>query len=237
MKLIKHQIPWVVLCSSGLVGYACGGTTPPPSQPDDSLTLVTPSATAPTTTAAPATPPAASSAPPAASSSEKKPPRQSSGSPMVVSEGEKEITSAFSPQGGIIRIGGAAELTITRGALNDTFGVTFALNTGSTQLKITPYKGQIGDVYRLFIFRESASNTGVGVSSVGGPFLLKLPLKGAKTANLAVATSPDGKVAKYTITAPKNIEEADGGGRAVFELMDLPGEAILHLTNAPPTAK
>lgn len=154
---------------------------------------------------------------------------------MVVSAGDKEVTSAYSVSGGIMRIGDVADLVIPRNSLAESFGFTFALNTGKTMLKVTPYKGQIGDVYRIFIFRESASTQPVSATSSGAPFQLKLPLKGgAKTANLAIGTL-DGAKAKFTVIAPKSILEADGGGSAVFELNNLPGEAVLHLTSAPPT--
>ncbi|MCS6900810.1 MAG: hypothetical protein RMJ98_14485 [Myxococcales bacterium] len=219
-----------------LLAIACGSTPPPANQPPgELLPLTTPSGTGATPPPTQPPPAASTAAPtPTASASAKTPRPAPAGTPMVVSEGEKEVTSAYSISGGIIRIRGTADLQISREALSEVYGFTFGLNTGKNMLKITPYKGQLGDVYRLFIFREDASHQPVSVTSNGPPFVIKLPLKGAKTANLVVATSENGK-AKYTVFAPKTIQTADTGDTAVFELGNLPGEAILHLTSAPPT--
>ena len=65
----------------------------------------------------------------------------------------KTSRNAGEHKSGIMRIG-QADLVISRGALADTFGFTFALNTGKTQLKITPYKGQIGEGYGTHTERE-----------------------------------------------------------------------------------
>jgi len=212
---------------------ACGTTPPPPASSGDPLALTTSSAAPPKTADAPT--PAASSAAPAASSAPGKAPRApSAGAPMAVAENDKESTSAYGASGGIVRIAGTGELTVPRNALAESLGFTFGLNTGKNMLKITPYRGQIGDVFHLFIFHEQASNQGVAATSSGPPFVIKLALKGAKTGNLVIATA-DGAKAKYSIIAPKSVLEADGGNTAVFELPTLPGDAILHLTSAPPT--
>jgi hypothetical protein len=228
--LLHAPIPALSLV---LFAVACG-TPPPANQPSgDLLPLTTPSATG-ATPPADTPPPASASAPAPAASATAKAPRPAAGAPMVVSEGEKEVTSAYSISGGIIRIGGTADLHIPRESLAEAYGFTFGLNTGKNMLKITPYKGQIGDVYRIFIFREDASTQPINLATGGPPFVVKLPLKGAKTANLTVATAENGK-AKYAVFAPKSIQTADTGDTAIFELNNLPGEGILHLTSAPPT--
>lgn len=234
--MAKQHLSLVLTVSAVATAIACGTPPPPANQPSgDIIPLTTPSATGPTPAPKATTSSAPEASAPAASASAAKPPRPvSAGAPMVVSEGEKEVTSAYSVSGGIIRIGGAAELSIPREALPEMYGFTFALNTGKTMLKITPYKGQLGDIYRLFIFKEDASTQAINLASGGGPFVLKLPIKGAKTANLVVGTADNGK-AKYTIVAPKSVLTADTGNTGVFELNNLPGEAILHLTSAPPT--
>lgn len=233
--MAKQHLSLVLTMSAVAAAIACGTPPPPANQPSgDIIPLTTPSATGPAATPKATTSSAPEASAPAASASAKPPRPVSAGAPMVVSEGEKEVTSAYSVSGGIIRIGGVAELDIPREALPEMYGFTFALNAGKTMLKITPYKGQLGDAYRLFIFKEDASTQAVNLASGGGPFVIKLPIKGAKTANLVVATADNGK-AKYTIVAPKSVLTADTGNTGVFELNNLPGEAVLHLTSAPPT--
>lgn len=230
------RLPTVLPLLTIAAMVACSPSSPVHQPSSDPIPL-----TESTSTGAPPTaPPTHSSAAPAASSSEavkaaelpSKP--ASSGPPMVVSENEKEVTAAYSVSGGIIRIAESAELILSRGSLSEMHGFTFGLNTGKTMLKITPYKGQLGDIYRIFIFLESASTQPVNLTTAGPPFILKLPIKGAKTANLVIATAENGK-AKYSIFAPKSVLTSDTGNTAVFELNNLPGEGILHLTSAPPT--
>lgn len=188
---------------------------------------------APKPASTPEPPPAASSAAPAASSGKAPRTPPPTGSPMPISEGEKEVITSYSVGGGISRVGGVADLVVSRGALAELRGFIFGLNTGKNMLKVTPYKGQIGEIYRLFIFIEEASHQPVNVNSSGPPFQIKLPIKGAKTANLAIGANDNGKI-KYTVVAPKSVLEADGGNTAVFELSALPGDAVLHLTSAAP---
>jgi hypothetical protein len=228
------QILSVLAASSILfTALACGNPPPPANQPSGDIIPLAPStaSAAPQPTAEKSAAPVASAAPSASAPGKPKP--APAGIPMVVSENEKEVTSAIGVSGGILRVGGVADLQIPRESLAETFGFTFALNTGKTMLKVTPYKGQIGDVYRVFVFRESASSEPVGVSAGGAPFVVKLPIKGAATANLAIGVADKGK-AKFTVITPKSVLTADTGNTAVFEVNALPGEAVLHLTSAAP---
>lgn len=230
MKLaVKLASP---LCPLALL-LACSNPPPPAAAPSGDLIPLAESSARPASTPTSADPaPAASSAAPATSAKAPRP--AAGGSPMVVSEGDKEVSAPNGAAGGIMRVGGTADLIVPRGALEQSLGFVFALNVGKNMLKITPYKGQLGDVYRVFVFREEASNQGIATTSLGPPFQLKLPLKGAKTANLVVATA-EGAKAKYTIIAPRSVVEADTGASVLFDLPTLPGEAILHLTSAPPS--
>ena len=219
-----------------LGALACGGSTPPPTSSGSGDVLALPPSTATAaTTGAPAPADTASAAPAASSAPAKTVRAPSGGGPMAVTENEKEVSAPYGPRGGLSRLTSTgAELTIPRDAVNESYGFLFALNAGKNALKVTPYKGALGDMYRVFVFRESASNEGVAMTSGGAPFLIKLPLKGAKTANLAVGTVTEGKVSKYAVVAPKSVLEGDGPSFAVFELPALPGEAIVQLTTQPP---
>jgi hypothetical protein len=221
----------VLLTVSGWLFYACGGTTPPAEQPQGDIIPIkdgpVSSATAPTpTTSAP-------EAAPSASAPEKRKPAPSSGSPMSVTGGEKEVTAPMGQRGGILRLGEIADLLVPRDAIPESIVFTFSLNVGKGMVKITPYKGQIGEVYKVKIFKESDTINAVSTSSASTPFIVKLPApKGAKP-NLAVLVITDGK-AKFTVIAPKSIEEKDNGVTGVFELPSMPGEAFYHLTSAAP---
>ena len=223
----------VLLAVSGWLFYACGGTTPPAEQPQGEIIPIkdgpaTP-ATSPTPTASATTPDAA----PSASAPEKKKPLPSSGAPMSVNAGEKDVTAPMAQRGGILRIAELSDIVVPRDAVPEALVFIFGLNTGKTMTKITPYKGQIGEVYKLKIVKESDTTVPIPTTSAASPFLVKLPApKGAKP-NLVVLVITDGK-AKYTVVAPKSIEERDNGVSGVFELPSLPGEAFYHLTSAAP---
>ena len=111
------------------------------------------------------------------------------------------------------------------------------LNSVKSPLKIVPYKGRLGDMYRLAAGPVSSPvGTGPGVTSSGDPFLLKLPLpKGKTTANLAIIALSDASKPKITVIAPKSVEESSNGSLAVFELASIIAGGAVHLTSAPPT--
>jgi hypothetical protein len=218
--------------AAGLFIYACGGPTPP-AAPSGAMSAA-PSAPAPPAPPADSAPPTASAAP-SADVPAKKPPRRS-GPPMVVAEDDKENTSLFGISGGVIRIAQKAELVVPREALAESLMFTFGLNTGKNQLKVTPYKGFIGDLYRVGVRKEEAPTQPFPVSSSAGPFLVKLPVpKGTKVANLAIIALVEGKGAKYSVVASKAIEEGASGPVAVIELPSLVGDGLVHLTSAAPT--
>ncbi len=226
----------LLLPLSVLGALACGSSTPPAntSGSGDVLAL-SPSTASAATTAAPM-PTETASAAPAASSAPVKAPRAPSAGPMAVSENEKEVSAPYGSNGGISRLSGTgAEFAVPRNAVPESLGFLFAINAGKSAIKFTPYKGQMGDSYHLFVFRESDSNVGHATTSASTPFLVKLPIKGAKTANLAVGTVAEGKVSKWSVIAPKSVAESDGPTFAVFELPSLSGDSILLLTNQPPT--
>jgi hypothetical protein len=153
---------------------------------------------------------------------------------MAVAEGDREVTHTFSLGGGKVRLSGSIELLIPGEAVEAPTNFTLGFNEGKTMLKVTPYRGQIGDVYRIGWDRPE-HNAQI-LASASGPFVLRIPFpKGKKEANLVVGVSADGKLGKYTVLAPKSMEEGANGPVGVFELTKFPAQAIIHLTSSPPT--
>lgn len=216
-----------------LLVAACGGSSPPPKVENSGVPLTDSSATA-AAPAKPATSDAPAAPPPAASSAapEKKPkPPASSGAPIPLHASDTGETTTFAAAGGKIRIGGAAELFVQPGSVDQATNFTFTKNTGKDQLKITPYKGQIGEVFKLGAVRPDGPKEIAGVPA----FVLRMPLpKGTKTANLVVALPAGGTKGAYTVLAPTKVDEGDTP-YAYFDVMKLAPEAIVHLTSAAPT--
>lgn len=211
---------------------ACGGSTPPP-KPENSGVPLTDS----TASAAPAKPAASEAAPPPAASSaapekEKKPkPPVSGGAPIPLHAVDDEDTTTFAAAGGKIRIGGTAELFVQPGSVEQATNFTFGKNAGKNQIKITPYKGQIGEIYKIGAVRPDGPKEIAGVPA----FVVRMPLpKGTKTANLVIATPAGGTKGTYTVIAPTKVDEGDTPF-AYFDVMKLGAEGIVHLTSAPPT--
>jgi len=232
-RLPRTPIAAALLASALAIHAGCGGATPPPKE-EGGIPLTASSATAAPHddhTAAPA----ASSAPAAASSApEEKKARPMGGAPMAVTEDDKEVTATYGARGGKIRIGGLAELIVPVDAVDQATNFVLGLNTGKSELKITPFKGQLGGIYRIGVARPDNPKE---VASAGSPFVLKLPLpKGTKTANLVIALPAGGKLGKYHVIAPKGVEEGASGSLAVFELPKIVTEAMIHLTSSPPSA-
>ncbi len=207
---------------------ACG-SQPPPKVENSGVPLTDSTATATPVSSAPPVepPPAASSAAP-----EKKPkPPVSSSAPIPLHASDEGDTTTFAAAGGKIRIGGAAELFVQPGSVDQATNFTFVKNTGKSQLKLTPYKGQIGEVYKLGAVRPDGPKEIAGVPA----FVVRMPLpKGTKTANLVIALPAGGTKATYTVLAPTKVDAGDTPF-AYFDVMKLPAEAITHLTSAPPT--
>lgn len=224
------------LATAGALGVALSAcaAAPPPVKSDEGVPLLASTASAPAAKATPteATPAASASAAP--EKPEKKKP-VAGGAPMAVHEDDNLVVATYGSRGGKIRIGANAEMTIPADAIDTATNFILGLNTGKDMLKITPYKGQIGDVYKIGVGRADPW-TPAAIASATSPFVLKIALpKGTSTANLVVAVSSGGKLAKYAVVAPKSIEEGDRKA-AVFELSKVFPEAIVHLTSAPPTA-
>lgn len=228
--------------AGGALVFACGSPPPPPQDPSDGDLI--PLKQDPNAKEAPSKPkeaaPAASSAAPAASSAapEKKPRAGSGGPPLPVLASEKEVNGHVGLRGGIFQVaGGACEVVIPRESVTEAVVFFLALNTGKGAAKITPYKGQVGEVFRLHVRPETVAldQPGTAVASAGAPFQVKLAHPKGKTLNLAILVIEKGQ-SKYTVLAPKSTEEAgDGIVKAVFELPTYPPDAYIHLTSAGPT--
>ena len=78
------------------------------------------------------------------------------------------------------------------------------------------------------------SSTPEQIESYGPPFVLELPAGGKKDANLAIGAEDDKGTVKWTIVAPKRIDDARG--MAVFHLDTLPS-GFLHVTTKPAGGK
>jgi hypothetical protein len=223
-----------VTASLALAFVACGSAPPPPAKADEGVPLAA-------NTAAPLpdkpkaeTPAPATSASAAASAApEKKKPPAATGAPMAVTEDDVAVTTTYGARGGKIRVAGGIELTVPVDAVDVGTNFLLALNTGKEALKVTPYKGQIGDLFRMGVNRPDTAPS--AITSMNGPFVLRVPMpKGTATANLVIAVPAGGKTGKYSVLAPKRIEEGDRPF-AVFELSKIVPEAMIHLTSSPPT--
>lgn len=235
------------LCGAlGALYFVACGTPPAPASPtpDSAASAVTSSPPAATSTepAASAASPATSVAAPepAASASSAKPgkkPPRAPGPPLTITEGDKEATGLFAFAGGILKLSTGAELHVPRETVTQGLLFTLAVNSGKNAARVAAYRGLVGEVYRVFVRKEEEQNTPLPLTATGSPFVIKLPVpKATKTANLAFAPIVEGKqTPKYTVVAGLRIDEGASGSIAVFEVPNLVGDGIVHVTSAPPT--
>lgn len=209
-----------------LILAACGGEPAPaaPPQPTE------------TPSAAPAPPPAptaeATAAPSASASAkpEAPPPKQSSGRPAVMKSDPKEITDSFgTTPGAKLELGekDIATLRIPEGALRQATNITFKIDARGKAHGAT-----VGKIYHILANYPPAT-TPENIESTGDPFVLELPAGAKKDANLAIGTEDEKGKVKWTVVAPKRIDDARN--MAIFELPML-HTGWLHVTTKAPTA-
>jgi hypothetical protein len=123
-----------------------------------------------------------------------------------------------------------AVLRIPSGALAHATNITFKLDPrGKSQPPM------VGKLYRLLsVYPPSTTPEPKVETNNGEPFVLELPAGAKKEANLAIGVEDDKGKVKWTIVAPKRID--DVRNVAVFELTALPS-AWLHVTTKAVTAK
>ena len=214
-----------ILPAIALFLAACSGDPAPtaPPQPTEA-----PSA-APAPTPPPAPEPTAQPSA-SASASAKAPPKPSSGRPAVMKSDPSEITDSFgSTPASKLELGDKeiATLRIPEGALRQATNITFKLDArGKAHGALT------GRIYRVIAVLPPSGNP-ESVESGGDPFVLELPAGAKKDANLAIGVEDAKGRVKWTVVAPKRIDDARNV--AVFELPSLPS-AWHHVTTKAPTA-
>jgi hypothetical protein len=147
----------------------------------------------------------------------------------VLKSDEKEITDTFGSPPAKLELGDKeiATLRLPEGALVKGTVITFKIDAhGKTA------GGQIGKIYSIHAV-VPPSTSAEPVASNGPPFELELPAGTKKDANLAIGVEDDKGKLKWTIVAPKRIDDARN--MAVFQLETLPS-GFLHVTSKPPTA-
>jgi hypothetical protein len=204
---------------------ACGGepAPAPPPQPTE------------TASAAPAPPPEPSAAPKASASASAAPatppPKQSSGRPAVMKSDSKEITDSFGTSPGAkLELGDKeiATMRIPEGALKQATNIPFKIDgRGKSTGPV------VGKIYYVLAAYPPAS-TPETVESGGDPFVFEMPAGAKKDANLAIGVEDDKGKVKWTIVAPKRIDDARNV--AVFELGTL-HSGWMHVTTKKPDAK
>lgn len=227
MRTLPRFLPALVL-----VLAACSGDPAPaaPPQPTE-----TPSATPAPTAAPEPAPTAAASAAPSASASAapaKAPPKQSSGRPIVQKQDSSAITDTFgSSPGSKLELGDKdpAVLRLPEGALRQATNVTFKID-GRGKASGAP----VGKIFRIEC-NYPPSSTLETVETAGDPFILEMPAGTRKDANLAIGVEDDKGKVKWTVVAPKRIDDARNV--AVFELTTLPSGWVHVTTKAPTAAK
>jgi hypothetical protein len=213
---------------------ACGGNepaavtpaatdTPPPKSDAKSEAK---SEAKPDTTAAADPAPSASAKASAAPAADKP---QSSGRPAVLKSDPTEISDTFgSSPASKLELGDKdiATLRLPEGGLRTGTVVTFRIAKSGKS-----HGGQLGKIYEIKSVIPP-SNDGQQIESGGPPFVIELPAGGKKDANLAVGVEGDKGKLKWTVVAPKRID--DSRNVAIFELTTLPS-GYLHVTTKAPS--
>lgn len=211
-----------------LILAACSGDPAPaaPPQPTE-----TPSA-APAPAPPPAPEPTAQPTASASAAAKAPPPKQGSGRPAVMKSDPAEITDSFgSTPASKLEIGDKeiATLRIPEGALRQATNITFKLDGRGKA------GGQVsGKIYRIIAVVPPSGNP-EAIESVGDPFVLEMPAGTRKDANLAIGVEDEKGRVKWTIVAPKRIDDARNV--AIFELPSLPSAWIHVTTKAATPAK
>jgi hypothetical protein len=202
-----------------LVLAACGNSEP---------TAATPPQPTETPSAAPAPTPettAAASASASASAKPAEPPKnQNSGRPSVLKSDPSEISDTFgSSPASKLELGDKeiATLRLPENGLHTGTVVTFKIEKAGKS-----GGGQVGKVYSIKSIIPPSSSP-EQIESNGPPFTLELPSGPKKDVNLAVGIEDDKGKIKWTIVAPKSVDDARH--MAIFELTTLPS-GYLHVT-------
>jgi hypothetical protein len=148
----------------------------------------------------------------------------------VIKSDPKEITDSFgTTPGAKLELGDKdiATLRIPEGALQRATNVTFKIDSRGKA-----HGALVGKIYHILANYPPAS-TPENIESSGDPFVLELPAGTKKNANLAIGTEDDKGKVKWTIVAPKRIDDARNV--AIFELPML-HTGWLHVTTKAPTA-
>lgn len=207
---------------------ACGGEPTPAAPPQPTETPSAAPAPPPPPTAAPTAAPSASAS--ASAAPDKPPPKQSSGRPAVMKSDPKEISDSFGTSpGSKLELGekDIATLRIPEGALRQATNITFKIDGRGKS-----HGPAVGKIYHILANYPPAT-TPENVESVGDPFVLEMPAGAKKDANLALGLEDDKGKVKWTVVAPKRIDDARNV--AIFELPML-HTGWLHVTTKAPTA-
>ena len=226
MKTSMSSRPWQPLPIFALILAACGSepaASAPPQPPE------TPKAEPAPTPVAEPTPAAEPTAEPTASAktAAKPSPPQSSGRPSVLKSDPSEISDTFgSTPGSKLELGDRdiATLRLPEGGLRAATVITFKIDG-----KAKSSGGQVGKIYHISSVVPPAQ-TPEQIESGGPPFVLELPAPAKKEVNLAVGVEDDKGRVKWTIIAPKRVD--DSRNVAVFELTTLPSGWV-HVTTKP----
>lgn len=213
-----------------LVLAACGNepaaTTPPQPTETPSAAPAPAPAPEPSASAAPSAAPSAK----ASSAPEAKP--QSSGRPAVLKADPNEISDTFgSSPPAKLELGDKeiATLRLPENGLHTGTVVTFKVERNGKS-----GGGQAGKIYSIKAVIPPDGKP-EQIESNGPPFVLELPTGGKKDANLAIGVEDDKGKIKWTIVAPKSVDE--GRKVAVFELTTLPSGFVHVTTKAPSGGK
>ena len=211
-----------------LVLAACGNepsaaAPPQPTEPPSAA----PAAPSATPEAAPSAAPSAS----AKASAAPEAPKPGSGRPAVLKSDSSEITDTFgSSPASKLELGDKdiATLRLPEGGLRTGTLITFKIEKSSKSAG-----GVIGKIYQIKSVIPPSSDA-QQIESQGPPFVLELPAGAKKDANLAIGIEDEKGKLKWTIVAPKRIDDARSV--AIFELTTLPS-GYLHVTTKAPSAK
>ncbi len=117
-----------------------------------------------------------------------------------------------------------ATLRLPEGGLHTATVITFKIDG-----KARSSGGQVGKIYHISSV-VPPSQTPEQIESGGPPFVLELPGLPKKEVNLAIGVEDDKGKVKWTVIAPKSIDESRN--MAVFELTTLPSGWV-HVTTKP----